>query len=73
MPTPNLLHAPEIVALARQHVEKAEMLSSAKLCLTDAEMWLARGDYANARVRALKSLAYSIGVLHPDYRKAAAL
>lgn len=64
--------APAIVALARQHVEKAQMLCSAQLCLSDAEGFLARGDFDHAKVRAIKSLAYSVGISHPDYRAAAA-
>lgn len=65
------MRAPDVVALARQHVGKAQMLCSAQLCLSDAEMWLGRGDFDNARARALKSLAYSVGIMHSDYRAAA--
>jgi len=66
------MHISEIIALAEKHVEKAQMLSSAKLCLSDAKELVGRGEVESAKVRALKSLAYSIGILHPDYRAAAA-
>jgi len=46
--------------------------SSARLCLTDAVTAFDAGDYETARRRAIKSLAYSVGILHPVYRKAVA-
>jgi hypothetical protein len=32
---------------------------------------MAAGDFAAAKTRAVKSLAYSIGRSHPDYQRAA--
>jgi hypothetical protein len=61
------------IILARKHVGNgASMESSARLCLADAINLQADGDYTNAKQRALKSLAYSVGVFHADYRKVAA-
>jgi hypothetical protein len=47
------------------------MESSARLCLADAIELQERGMLDYARTRALKSLCYSVGIFHPDYRKAA--
>lgn len=62
----------EVIILARKHVNGAagEMKSSALVCLQDAIMCQYQGDLATAKERALKSLAYSVGVFHPDYRRA---
>lgn len=62
--------AQQIIDLAQSHVEKATMQSSAQLCVDDARECLARGlpDYAIAR--AVKSLAYSVGVFSPLYKAA---
>lgn len=67
----------DVIALACDHIENAanqQMFSSAMLCLDDA-IRLAHGpghvDLDAAKVRALKSLAYSVGILHPDYQRAA--
>lgn len=40
---------------------------SARLCLADAIKALDAGDYETAQRRALKSLAYTVGIMHPDY------
>lgn len=60
----------EILALAGSHIGKGNMMSSAMLCLTDAISLYDSEDFASAKERALKSLAYSVGVFHPDYKKA---
>jgi hypothetical protein len=61
-----------ILDLARKHVATTpEHEGSARLCLADAVALYDAGDWQHARSRALKSLAYSIGILHPDYRRAA--
>ena len=61
----------EMVTLARKHVGNgAAMESSARLCLADAVACCNNGAFDSAKRHALKSLAYSIGILHPDYRKA---
>ena len=62
----------QIIILARKHVHNGAMQSSAELCLSDALRLHEAGDWTNAKARALKSLDYSIGCFHPDYRKAQA-
>jgi hypothetical protein len=63
----------QILALARKHLSASpERESSARFCLNDAVRAQERGDDRATRMWALKSLGYSIGVLHPDYAKAAA-
>ena len=60
----------DIIILARRHLGKGEMESSARLCFSDALSLYETGDYANAKKRAIKSLAYSVGMFHEDYAKA---
>lgn len=66
------MNAQEIIDLAQANVEKAQMQSSAQLCVDDARACLERGlpDYAIAR--AVRSLAYSLGILSPVYQAARA-
>lgn len=60
------------IILARKHVHNgAAMQSSAELCLTDAIALFEAGDLVNAKARAVKSLGYSVGILHADYTRAA--
>jgi hypothetical protein len=62
----------DAIILARKHVSNgAAMESSARLCLTDAIELQAEGKLDDAKARALKSLAYSVGVFHADYKRAA--
>ena len=57
-----------VIRLARLHLEKnKEMHSSARLCLDDAVILANNGNYESARIRALKSIAYSVGYFHTDY------
>jgi hypothetical protein len=44
------------------------MESSARLCLSDAIACLEMDDWEHARKRALKSIQYSVGVFHDDYK-----
>lgn len=44
------------------------MRSSAELCLKDAIDLQQQGKCVAARNRAVKSLQYSVGVFHPDYK-----
>jgi hypothetical protein len=57
---------------ARAHVaDNPQAESSARLCLADAISCYDAGDMDGARGRAVKSLAYSVGIGHADYIKAA--
>ena len=66
----------EIVRLAAHHVNRAfdglhtEHTYSALTCLSDAQYALRHGNDAAARLRAIKSLAYSVGIYHEDYARA---
>ena len=62
----------EVIILARKHIGNgAAMDSSARLCLADAVALQNAGDLESAKRRAIKSLAYSVGILHGDYARAA--
>lgn len=63
------MNAEKTIILARKHLG-GDMESSARLCLADAISLYDNGDYQYAKNRALDSLRYSIGILHPDYKKA---
>jgi len=61
------------ITLARKHVGNgAAMESSARFCLSDAITALDAGAFDNAKERAIKSLAYSVGIYHADYKRAIA-
>lgn len=62
--------ADKIIILARKHLG-GPMESSARLALSYAIGAMNRGFCQTARVRALASLRYSIGILHRDYARAA--
>jgi hypothetical protein len=65
------MNALEVINLARQHIGKGNMVSSAQLCLDDAmKAYEIPGWEHLAKERALKSLAYSVGIAHPDYQNA---
>lgn len=59
----------EVIATAEKHSqnENIVMKSSALACLEDAKKAADRYMYATARNWAAKSLAYSVGISHPDY------
>lgn len=61
----------QIIELARTHLDEAPMRLSAAVCLSDAEEFHKHGAFEHAKRRALRSLAYSIGISHPDYLEAA--
>lgn len=61
----------QVLTLARKHLGKGEMESSARLCLADAAKLYDEGRFGYARQRALRSLQYSVGIWHRDYLKAA--
>lgn len=59
----------EVIQLAKKHANNgSEMQSSAQVCLKDAEELQRQGKCVEARNRAVKSLEYSVGVFHPDYK-----
>ena len=59
------------IDLARKHVGNgAAMDSSARLCLSEAIERRDKGELRMAELRALDSLAYSVGILHADYCRA---
>lgn len=62
----------EILSLARKHIGSGSMVSSARLCLSDAVSLADKGELGYARIRAVDSLKYSVGIFHADYRLAAA-
>lgn len=58
------------IILARCHVGNgAAMDSSARLCLADAIEFQQEGNFHLAANAALRSLKYSVGVFHADYKK----
>jgi len=59
-----------VIIAARKHLIHAIQESSARLCLADAVAAYDREDLLAARAWAVKSLAYSVGIFHADYRKA---
>ena len=61
------MSAGETIRIARKHIGNGAMESSARLCLADAVALYDVGDYDAAHQRALKSIAYSVGIMHPDY------
>ena len=67
------MNANQIITLARKHVANgAVMESSARGCLADAIAQFDLGNEGYAKMWALKTLAYSVGVFHQDYKRAAA-
>lgn len=64
-----MANAHNTIVLARKHLGEGSMESSARLCLAEAIKLYDAGDYDAAQARALKSLAYSVGVFHPDYHR----
>lgn len=62
--------AQKVINAAEKHVNNgAAMQSSAELCLFDANTLIQQGNYAAAEKRALRSLAYSVGIFHSDYKR----
>jgi hypothetical protein len=61
----------QVLILARKHLGQGTMESSARLCLADAVTQRDAGDLDAARRWAIKSLAYSVGIFHADYQRAA--
>lgn len=59
------------ISLALKHINEGVMATSAQLCYDDACECIMQSAYKHAKTCALKSLAYSVGILHTDYKKAA--
>ena len=57
----------DMLVLAKKHQNDGEMVSSAQLCIQDAERAYKAGAFESAKKWALKSLSYSVGGFHPDY------
>jgi hypothetical protein len=67
-----IAEANKAIILARKHVAKDQMNeSSARFCLAEALNAVEREDYDAAHRWAVKSLAYSVGIFHPDHTAAA--
>jgi len=67
------MNVDNMIRLARQHLcDNHSNESSARACLADALKAHDRGDSASARMWALKSLRYSVGIFHPAYKAATA-
>lgn len=63
-----------IIELADANITcTASMVSSAMVSLEDARACFARGDFRFAAERAMKSLAYSVGIMHEAHRAAEAM
>ena len=62
----------KVIALAHKHIG-GDMETSARLCLSDAVQLFDKGQFDDAKKRALDSLKYSLGVFHPVYTKASAV
>ncbi len=68
-----LLKAENMISLAEHHARVTTgWKSSAELCINDALSLMESGRYDDACAAALRSLSYSIGILHPDHAKAKA-
>ena len=66
------MNAAQTLTLARKHLAAAIQESSARFCMTGAVRALDDGALDSAKMWALKSLGYSVGVFHADYKRAAA-
>lgn len=58
----------KVFAIARLHLS-SDSTDNARVCFADA-MRLQTDDLPRAMHRAMRSLAYSVGILHPDYARA---
>jgi hypothetical protein len=60
----------EVIRLARKHCDdNPENKDSARICLADAVQLYDEGRWEYARQRAMKSLAYSVGIISNVYAK----
>lgn len=72
--TTHHIDSAKVFALARKHLGNGSAYdSSARSCMADAMRLSAYADtehHDRAMICAMRSLAYSIGILHADYAKA---
>jgi hypothetical protein len=64
------MNTDKIIILARRHLTGAISESSARICLADAIALMDSGETDFARLRAIKSLKYSVGIFHKDFQRA---
>ena len=67
------LAATTAIGIARKNECFGAMTTSARCCVDDARTCYDRKDYKHACERALKSLAYSVGITHADYKSVQSL
>ena len=60
-----------ILRMAERHLDEGTMRDSAALAYYDAIALFQIDEDVDAQLRALDSLAYSVGVFHSDYSRAA--
>ena len=61
----------QAIITARKHLHNgAVMATSAESCIRDAINCYDDGNFESARMWAVKSLAYSVGITHKDYKRA---
>ena len=58
-----------LIQIAGSHTQK-DLYENSLSCLISAEMCFRKGEYEFAARRALRSLAYSVGICSPVYRDA---
>ena len=63
----NVLDAAKAIRIAIAHQNKGTMTSSAKSCLLDAVACFDARRFEYAIGHALRSLSYSVGILHSDH------
>lgn len=66
-------HAALAINAARQHAHEGLMSTSSAVALFDAEASFDEGHYIRATERAIRSLAYSVGIFHRAYREVQAI
>jgi hypothetical protein len=65
----NETQAYEALRAAQLHQHLGQMASSAKLCAETAEAFFNKGNFADCHRCALRSLAYSVGILSPVHAR----
>lgn len=64
--------AEEMIKLAEKHLDNSLKGGSARRCLEEAKVLERAGFEFSARAAAIRSLMYSVGKDHPDYKAATA-